>query len=165
MITVLFVTNSKKLARYAAYFVGALNAIFILFETPLSGAEYEPRTNTRFSISRRLLARDLDLFHSTDVGDALRGGGISTSSRRRHSVLRKTPSRKQQTLHLPARATRLVILDISLRTKERCETRCQIFMIVSTNSKRLSSPEFLSGTLGRESGGAVARPSEMAHSE
>jgi len=41
MITVLFVTNSK-LARYAAYFVGALNAIFILFETPLSGASMNP---------------------------------------------------------------------------------------------------------------------------
>ena len=42
MITILFVTNSKKVARHSAYFVGALNTIFIWFETPLSGASMNP---------------------------------------------------------------------------------------------------------------------------
>jgi aquaporin Z len=37
MFTILFVTNRKELARYTPYFVGALYAIFIAFETPLSG--------------------------------------------------------------------------------------------------------------------------------
>jgi aquaporin Z len=42
MITLLFVSNSEKLARYTPYFVGALYAIFIAFETPLSGMSMNP---------------------------------------------------------------------------------------------------------------------------
>jgi aquaporin Z len=42
MITILFVTNAKTLAGYAPYFVGALYAIFIAFETPLSGMSMNP---------------------------------------------------------------------------------------------------------------------------
>ena len=42
MITILFVTNGKKLARYTPYFVGALYAIYIVFETPLSGMSMNP---------------------------------------------------------------------------------------------------------------------------
>ncbi len=42
MITILFVTNGKKLARYTPYFVGALYAIYIAFETPLSGMSMNP---------------------------------------------------------------------------------------------------------------------------
>src|SRR5215471_10410542 len=37
MLTILFATNAEKLARYTPYFVGALFAIYIAFETPLSG--------------------------------------------------------------------------------------------------------------------------------
>lgn len=42
MITVLFVSNREVLARYTPYFVGALYAIFITFETPLSGMSMNP---------------------------------------------------------------------------------------------------------------------------
>src|SRR5262245_1415030 len=42
MITILFVTAGKKLARYTPYFVGGLYAIFIAFETPLSGMSMNP---------------------------------------------------------------------------------------------------------------------------
>ena len=42
MITILFVTNGKKLARYTPYVVGALYAIYIAFETPLSGMSMNP---------------------------------------------------------------------------------------------------------------------------
>src|SRR5439155_27149241 len=42
MITILFLTNGKKLARYTPYFVGALYAIYIAFETPLSGMSMNP---------------------------------------------------------------------------------------------------------------------------
>jgi aquaporin Z len=42
MITVLFVSNRETLARYTPYFVGALYAIFITFETPLSGMSMNP---------------------------------------------------------------------------------------------------------------------------
>jgi aquaporin Z len=42
MITILFVSNREVLARYTPYFVGALYATFIIFETPLSGMSMNP---------------------------------------------------------------------------------------------------------------------------
>jgi aquaporin Z len=42
MITILFVSNREAWARYTSYFVGALYAIFITFETPLSGMSMNP---------------------------------------------------------------------------------------------------------------------------
>jgi aquaporin Z len=42
MATVLFVSNHSVLARYTPYFVGALYAAFITFETPLSGMSMNP---------------------------------------------------------------------------------------------------------------------------
>ncbi len=42
MITILFVSNREMLARYTPYFVGALYAVFITFETPLSGMSMNP---------------------------------------------------------------------------------------------------------------------------
>ncbi len=42
MTTVLFVTNREALARYTPYFVGALYATYITFETPLSGMSMNP---------------------------------------------------------------------------------------------------------------------------
>jgi aquaporin Z len=42
MLTVLFVSNHEPLARYTPYFVGVLYALFITFETPLSGMSMNP---------------------------------------------------------------------------------------------------------------------------
>lgn len=42
MITILVVTNREALARYTPYFVGALYAIYVAFETPLSGMSMNP---------------------------------------------------------------------------------------------------------------------------
>src|SRR5215813_8840611 len=42
MTTILFVSNRAVLARYTPYFVGALYAVFITFETPLSGMSMNP---------------------------------------------------------------------------------------------------------------------------
>ena len=42
MITVLLVSSRPTLARYTPYFVGALYATFITFETPLSGMSMNP---------------------------------------------------------------------------------------------------------------------------
>jgi len=42
MLTVLFVSNHNSLSRYTPYFVGALYAIFITLETPLSGMSMNP---------------------------------------------------------------------------------------------------------------------------
>ena len=42
MVTVLFASNHEPLARYTPYFVGAPYAIYITFETPLSGMSMNP---------------------------------------------------------------------------------------------------------------------------
>ena len=42
MATVLFTSNHEALARYTPFFVGALYAIYITFETPLSGMSMNP---------------------------------------------------------------------------------------------------------------------------
>jgi aquaporin Z len=42
MATILFASNCEILARYTPYFVGALYAIYITFETPLSGMSMNP---------------------------------------------------------------------------------------------------------------------------
>jgi aquaporin Z len=42
MLTVLFSSNHKLLSRFTAYFVGALYAIFITVETPVSGMSMNP---------------------------------------------------------------------------------------------------------------------------
>src|SRR5262245_31570752 len=42
MLTVLFASNHNAFSRYTPYFVGALYAIFITFETPLSGMSMNP---------------------------------------------------------------------------------------------------------------------------
>lgn len=42
MITVLFATNRPKIAPYTAYFAGVLTAVFITFESPLSGMSANP---------------------------------------------------------------------------------------------------------------------------
>ncbi len=42
MITILFISNRETLARYTPYFVGALYALFITFEAPLSGMSMNP---------------------------------------------------------------------------------------------------------------------------
>ena len=42
MTTILVISNRETLARYTPYFVGALYAIYITFETPLSGMSMNP---------------------------------------------------------------------------------------------------------------------------
>lgn len=42
MLAVLVITNRAKLARYTAYFVGFLIAVYITFESPLSGMSSNP---------------------------------------------------------------------------------------------------------------------------
>jgi aquaporin Z len=42
MLTVLFASDNNVLSRYTPYFVGALYAIFITLETPLSGMSMNP---------------------------------------------------------------------------------------------------------------------------
>jgi len=57
-ITVLFVSTRERIAQYTSYFVGALYAIYITFEAPLSGMSMNP-------------ARTLGSAFSAGVWDAL----------------------------------------------------------------------------------------------
>src|SRR5262249_1236424 len=42
MATILFVSNRENIARYTPYFAGALIAIYMIFESPLSGMSTNP---------------------------------------------------------------------------------------------------------------------------
>ena len=64
--------------------------------------EHEPGTNVWLSTSCQLLARAMDLFHSSVDGHAGRWGAISSSPRRRRSLLRQTSPRQPLPLHLPS---------------------------------------------------------------
>jgi aquaporin Z len=82
MITILFVTTGKKLARYTPYFVGALYAIYIAFETPLSGMGMNPartfgsafRANDWHAIWIYFTAPPLGMFCAAEVFLRIRGG-------------------------------------------------------------------------------------------
>src|SRR5262245_29933380 len=82
MIMVLFLTNGKKLARYTPYFVGALYAIYIAFETPLSGMSMNPartfgsafRASHWHAIWIYFMAPTLGMFCAGEVFLYIRGG-------------------------------------------------------------------------------------------
>jgi aquaporin Z len=82
MITILFLTNGKKLARYTPYFVGALYAIYIAFETPLSGMSMNPartfgsafRASHWHAIWIYFIAPTLGMFCAAEVFLYIRGG-------------------------------------------------------------------------------------------
>jgi aquaporin Z len=82
MIAILFLTNHQALARYTAFCVGALYAVYITFETPLSGMSMNPaRTfGPAFEISywRALwiyfVAPTLGMLLASSVFLRLRGG-------------------------------------------------------------------------------------------
>ena len=94
MVTVLFTTNHETLARYNPYFVGALYAIYITFETPLSGMSMNPARTFWFRTSRQLLARTLAVFPCTNPRHVGRGRGFSSGAQQRLSVLCKGPPRQ-----------------------------------------------------------------------
>lgn len=82
MITILFATNDKRLARYTPYFVGALYAIYVAFETPLSGMSMNPartfgsafRAGYWHAIWIYFLAPTLGMFSAAELFLRVRGG-------------------------------------------------------------------------------------------
>jgi aquaporin Z len=82
MITILFLTSGKKVARYTPYFVGALYAIYIAFETPLSGMSMNPartfgsafRASRWHSIWIYFIAPTLGMFCAAQLFLYIRGG-------------------------------------------------------------------------------------------
>ena len=83
MLTVLFTSNHNVLSRYTPYFVGALYAIFITFETPLSGMSMNPaRTFGSAFLGRYwhalwvyLFAPSLGMLVAAELFLWVRGGG------------------------------------------------------------------------------------------
>ena len=106
MSIVLFTTNRERLASDTAYFVGALVAMHYTFESPLSGMSTNLARTFGLSTSRQLLARAMDLFHSSVDPHAGRWRVISSRPRRRRSLLRQTSPCQPRTLHLPSCPTR-----------------------------------------------------------
>ena len=82
MIAILFATNSKKLARYTPYLVAALVAIFLAFETPLSGMSMNPARTFGSAFHARywhaiwiyFIAPTLGMFFAAEVFLRVRGG-------------------------------------------------------------------------------------------
>lgn len=82
MSTVLYVTNRANLARYTPYFVGALIAIYITFEAPLSGMSTNParsfgpalHAGSWHALWIYFLAPTLGMLAAADVFLRVRGG-------------------------------------------------------------------------------------------
>jgi aquaporin Z len=93
MIMILFVTNGKKLARYTPYFVGALYAIYIAFETPLSGMSMNPartfgsafRAGYWHAIWIYFIAPTLGMFCAAEVFLWVRGGAPPYCAKLHHA--------------------------------------------------------------------------------
>lgn len=96
MAAVLFVSNDSNLARYTPYIVGALVAIYLSLEAPLSGNEYEPGANIRVRIFHPLLAWLWIYFMAPTIGMliaaeiflSVRGGDGPGSAKRTMPVKR-----------------------------------------------------------------------------
>ena len=73
MRAILFASNHEVLAPYTHYFAAILAAVYIAFESPLSGMSTNPARTFGPARICQLLARALDLFHRTAPGHA--GGG------------------------------------------------------------------------------------------
>ena len=82
MLTVLFASNHKLLSRYTPYFVGALYAIFITLETPLSGMSMNPARSFGPAFQGRnwhalwlyFMAPTLGMFMAAEFFLRMRGG-------------------------------------------------------------------------------------------
>jgi aquaporin Z len=93
MLTILFVTNGKKLARYTPYVVGALYAIYIAFETPLSGMSMNPartfgsalRASYWHAIWIYFLAPTLGMCCAAEVFLRVRGGAAPYCAKLHHA--------------------------------------------------------------------------------
>jgi len=93
MITILFVTNGKKLARYTPYVVGALYAIYIAFETPLSGMSMNPartfgsawRAGSWHTIWIYFIAPTLGMCCAAEVFVRVRGGAAPYCAKLHHA--------------------------------------------------------------------------------
>jgi hypothetical protein len=97
----LFYSDDHDLDRIQSRNTGTIHTLFCRrticdlhdIRDPDFRDEHEPRANVRLSISRRLLARALDLFHCANIGDAGRRGDFPASSQGGWSLLRKAAPR------------------------------------------------------------------------
>jgi len=93
MTTILFVSNSQKLARHTPYCVGALYAIYIAFETPLSGMSMNPartfgsalRAGYWHAIWIYFIAPTLGMFCAAEVFLRVRGGAAPYCAKLHHT--------------------------------------------------------------------------------
>jgi hypothetical protein len=92
----LFLSDDHCVVRHQSQKTGAIHRVFygrsdrdlLHIRSTAVRHEHEPGTNIRLSTSRELLARALDLFHSSVDGHAGRRRGISSSPPGRRPILR-----------------------------------------------------------------------------
>lgn len=93
MTTILFVSNRETLARYTPYFVGALYATFITFETSLSGMSMNPARTFGSAIHAGywhalwiyFIAPTLSMLAATEVFVRARGGAPPFCAKLHHA--------------------------------------------------------------------------------
>jgi len=93
MITVLFATNSRKLAPYTAYFVGVLILSYYTFEAPLSGMSTNPartfgsalHANYWHGLWIYFLAPALGMLAGSEVFLRIRGGAAPYCAKLHHA--------------------------------------------------------------------------------
>ncbi len=93
MTTVLFVTNHETLARYTPYFAGALVAIYLTFEAPLSGMSMNPARTFGSALHASqwhalwiyFIAPQLGMLGAAEVFLRARGGAPPTCAKLYHA--------------------------------------------------------------------------------
>ena len=94
IITVLFVSNRKDVARYTPRLCRRTDRDILDLRMAAVRDEHEPGTNTWFGVFCQLLARALDLFYRAPVRHASRRRDFSQGLRRGRSHLREAAPRE-----------------------------------------------------------------------
>jgi hypothetical protein len=105
----LFLSDDHGVVRNQSQTAGALYGLFcrrttrdvLHIRSAAVRDEHESGANSWLSNSRQLLARTVDLFHSSVAWHA-GGWRVISSSARERSLLRQTSPRQSRTLHLPS---------------------------------------------------------------
>src|SRR5262249_40921184 len=94
MLVVLFDSNHKVLSRYTPYCVGALYALFITLEAPLSGMSMNPARTFGPAFAARYWHALWLYFLAPTLGNARRSRTFPLGARRSRTILRQAPPRE-----------------------------------------------------------------------
>jgi len=101
MSVVLRVSNTAGLARFTPLFAGALVAIYISVEAPISGMSMNPARSLASAIPAQAWASLWIYWVAPPLGMLLAAQVYVTASRTGSGLLRQAPPRQSEALHLP----------------------------------------------------------------